>query len=123
MTAEAWSFWIMYIAPILLKGRIAPPYYKNLLLLSEMVCLAIKVEISVDETYDLEEKCAKWVEDYERYCILSLSCLYIDFSFCLDFIFKKAVIGWSFVPVQFTHCSMLPKTSALLGPSGIPGLL
>lgn len=65
-TSEAWCFWTLYLAPILLRDRLPQRYYKHMLLFSEIIALAIKLDITHAEIDLIEEKCIKWVKDYER---------------------------------------------------------
>lgn len=64
-TAEAWSFWICYQAPILLRDRLPTPYYSHLLLLGDIILNSLQLEISRADLQQLREDCIKWVQDYE----------------------------------------------------------
>jgi hypothetical protein len=49
-TAEDWSFWFVYMAPLLLHRRFQhPKYYKHLLLLVKIIKACLKFEISKAE--------------------------------------------------------------------------
>lgn len=63
--AEAYSFWIQYVAPILLKNRLPPKYYAHLLTLRDIVELCLRFEITYEDLAVLEELVVRWVADYE----------------------------------------------------------
>ncbi|KAF5343759.1 hypothetical protein D9758_015334 [Tetrapyrgos nigripes] len=65
MNAEQWSFWALYIAPVVLCRCFMKPHYYN-----HFVEL---YEISREEIDDLEAGFSKWVEEYERSEILPSS--------------------------------------------------
>ncbi|KIK31997.1 hypothetical protein CY34DRAFT_29486, partial [Suillus luteus UH-Slu-Lm8-n1] len=67
-TAEAWGFWFMYLAPILLRNRFPrQKYYVHMCKLIGLMKTSIKLEISTEEIDELEEGFATWVEDFERF--------------------------------------------------------
>lgn len=63
--AEGYSFWIQYLAPILLKGRLPDKYYYHLLNLRDIIELALQFEITNSEIATLEQLIIRWVADYE----------------------------------------------------------
>ena len=70
-TAESWSFWFIYVAPIILKNRFPKTrYYKHMLSLVKILKTTLKYEISRKEIDDLEEEIVRWVEKYEKYVTL-----------------------------------------------------
>ncbi|CAA7270366.1 unnamed protein product [Cyclocybe aegerita] len=66
MTAEAWSFWFMYMAPHLLKGRLDSRYHSHACDLVDIMKACTKFSITHDEINDLEKRIIKWVQDYEK---------------------------------------------------------
>jgi hypothetical protein len=75
-TAESWGFWLMYVAPIVLRGRfIKDKYYTYLCALSKIMKTTLKFELTLAEIDDLEEAIIDWVEKYEKY-VLPHSCLF-----------------------------------------------
>lgn len=66
-TAELYSFWIVYAAPILLHQRLPSLYYKHLVKFGTIIKYCLKLTITTEELEDLEEMCISWVEEYERY--------------------------------------------------------
>ncbi|KAF7312876.1 hypothetical protein MKEN_00971900 [Mycena kentingensis (nom. inval.)] len=67
-TAEAWSFWFIYMLPGLLKDRFSDKkYYKHALLLGEIAKMCMQFSISQDEIDILEEKIVLWIQQFELY--------------------------------------------------------
>jgi hypothetical protein len=67
-TAESWSFWFIYLAPALLKGRFQDgKYYQHLCQLVEIMKISLQFSITYDEIDDLEAKIINWVQDYEKF--------------------------------------------------------
>lgn len=67
MTAEAWSFWTMYIAPVLLYGQfIRNAYYQHFIKLVELLRICLKFSISLAEVDQLETGFIEWVVQYEK---------------------------------------------------------
>ncbi|QRW01118.1 Transposase family Tnp2 protein [Ceratobasidium sp. AG-Ba] len=65
--AEAYSFWIQYIAPILLLNRLPEPYYEHFLLMRDIVILSVQLNITTEQVDELEKMVNQWVIDYEKY--------------------------------------------------------
>ncbi|KAG8905503.1 hypothetical protein FRC00_013220 [Tulasnella sp. 408] len=65
-TAELYSFWIVYAAPILLHQRLPSPYYEHLVKFGTIIKYCLKLTITTEELEELEEMCISWVEEYER---------------------------------------------------------
>ena len=66
-TAEAWGFWFMHLAPILLRNRFPRrKYYTHMCKLVSLMKTSIKLEISMEEIDILEQGFAEWVQEYER---------------------------------------------------------
>jgi hypothetical protein len=69
-TAKDWSFWFVYMAPLLLHGQFQyPKYYKHLLLLVEIIKACLKFEISEEDIEILRTDIHKWVAPYELYVL------------------------------------------------------
>jgi hypothetical protein len=56
----------MFIAPILLQGRLKAIYYKHFCLLVDIMKTAIQFSLTRAEIDILEEKIVKWVEEFEQ---------------------------------------------------------
>ncbi|KAF8601363.1 hypothetical protein BDV93DRAFT_395350, partial [Ceratobasidium sp. AG-I] len=65
-TAESYSFWFTYLAPILLNGKLPREYYRHFLAMREIVIWCLQLEISHEEVDALERKVYEWVWDFER---------------------------------------------------------
>jgi len=66
-TAEAWGFWFMHLAPVLLRNRFPRrKYYTHMCKLVSLMKTSIKLEISMEEIDVLEQGFAEWVQEYER---------------------------------------------------------
>ncbi|KAF8680006.1 Transposase family tnp2 [Rhizoctonia solani] len=65
--AKGYSFWMLYLAPILLKGRLPSKYYQHVLDLCEIIELCLRYSIKQAQIDYLEEKIQNWVADYEAY--------------------------------------------------------
>ncbi|KAJ9112909.1 hypothetical protein QFC19_000464 [Naganishia cerealis] len=71
-TAETYSYFLMHLGPIVLKGRLPPYYYDHYLQLSNLSKLLTKLEITVDENSKIRSGLVEWVKGFER-CVTSLS--------------------------------------------------
>lgn len=66
-TAEMYSIWTIYYAPILLKGRFKnPQIYKHFMDLVRLLKLCLEFALSGDQVDELEEGFKQWVLTYER---------------------------------------------------------
>ena len=66
-TAESWSFWTLYIGPVLLRHRFQKAkYYRHFVKLVKLLNLCLQFEISDDEVEVLREGFVEWVEEYEK---------------------------------------------------------
>ncbi|KAF7374016.1 hypothetical protein MSAN_00282000 [Mycena sanguinolenta] len=67
-TAEAWCFWIVYMAPILLAGRFRDEkYYLHACQFSDIVKTCISFQLTYVEIDELEANIIDWVRKYEDY--------------------------------------------------------
>ncbi|QRV83004.1 Transposase family Tnp2 protein [Ceratobasidium sp. AG-Ba] len=64
--AEAFAFWFMYLAPILLSGRLARAYYEHFLAMREIFIWTLDMGITPEQVYTLETMIHDWVKEYER---------------------------------------------------------
>jgi hypothetical protein len=66
-TAESWSFWFMFLAPILLKDRFEDnKYYDHMVRLVDIMKITLQFDITFEQLDVLNEKIINWVEDYEK---------------------------------------------------------
>ncbi|KAF9546385.1 hypothetical protein CPC08DRAFT_738550 [Agrocybe pediades] len=66
-TADTWSFWLLYIGPILLQGRFTQEvYYTHFIELVKLVNMCLQFEIARTDVDVIRKGFASWVEQYER---------------------------------------------------------
>ena len=66
-SADMWSFWTLYLAPILLQDRFRKSkYYVHFIDLVHLLCICMQFEISKAEIERLRAGFKKWVGDYKR---------------------------------------------------------
>jgi hypothetical protein len=66
-SAEMWSFWTTYLAPVLLRRRFQrPKYYAHFVRLVRLVNLCLQFEITAQQIEDIRRGFIEWVEDYEE---------------------------------------------------------
>ena len=70
-SAESWSFWTIYLGPVLLRRRFRNQcYYKHLMELVKLLQICLQFEITTGEVQTVRNGFINWVRDYER-CINS----------------------------------------------------
>ena len=66
MTAEAWSFWVMFIAPIILRNRFQKPrYYAHFMKLVRLVHLCLSFDMKASDINTIRVGFQEWVVEYE----------------------------------------------------------
>jgi hypothetical protein len=67
-SAEMWSFWTLYLGPVLLRRRFQnQKYYKHFIRLVRLLNICLQFEITDDEIEEIRSGFIQWVQDYERY--------------------------------------------------------
>ena len=67
MTAEAWSFWVMYIAPIILRDRFTKPrYYTHFMKLVHLIHLCLSYDMKASDINAIRIGFQEWVVEYEK---------------------------------------------------------
>jgi hypothetical protein len=67
MIAETWSFFTLYLAPILLHGKFKNPvYYHHFIDLVKLINICLLLELTEEQVDELELGFRDWVEEYER---------------------------------------------------------
>lgn len=67
LSADMWSFWTLYLAPVLLRNRFKKPeYFTHFIELVHLLHICMQFEISAAEIEELRTGFKKWVEDYQR---------------------------------------------------------
>ena len=66
-TADSWSFWALYLGPVLLRGRFSKEaYYKHFVSLIKLLRKCLQFELTRDELTEIREGFQDWVKMYER---------------------------------------------------------
>ncbi|QRV73575.1 Transposase family tnp2 [Ceratobasidium sp. AG-Ba] len=63
--AEAFSFWFMYLAPILLNGQLARTF-RHFLAMCEIFIWCLNMKITPEQVNELEIMIREWVQEYKR---------------------------------------------------------
>ncbi|KAI9449315.1 hypothetical protein BJY52DRAFT_1206401 [Lactarius psammicola] len=67
-TADMWSFWTLYISPVLLWCQFHNvKYYKHFILLVKLLTMCLKFKITDEEIDFVRNGFVDWVENYERF--------------------------------------------------------
>jgi hypothetical protein len=75
ITADMYSFWALYIGPVLLRRRFRnEKYYNHFVELVVLLHICLKFEITRDDIQTLRDGFIKWVQDYEKSV---LNCCYV----------------------------------------------
>jgi hypothetical protein len=70
-SAEAQSFWTLYLGPILLRRRFRNQrYYKHFVELVKLLQICLQFEITTEEVQTVRDGFINWVQDYEKWVIL-----------------------------------------------------
>ncbi|KAF5342809.1 hypothetical protein D9758_013364 [Tetrapyrgos nigripes] len=65
-TADSWSFWILYLGPVLLEKRFRRAiYYNHFISFVKLVKLCLEYEYNRDDIGTIREGWIKWVRDFE----------------------------------------------------------
>jgi hypothetical protein len=72
-TAEACSFWTLYLAPPLLRDRLPGEFYRHFIDLVKLLNACLEFEMDRSKISALREGFAAWVEQYKQY-VLRSSC-------------------------------------------------
>lgn len=66
-TADSWSFWTLFLGPVLLRRRFAhQKYYDHFIDLVVLLHICLQFTITSDDVVRLREGFASWVEKYEQ---------------------------------------------------------
>lgn len=77
-TADSWSFWALYLGPVLLKGCFQKEiYYKHFVKLIKLLRLCLQFEITSEECSEIREGFQDWVETFEK-SVMEFHCSSID---------------------------------------------
>ncbi|KAF5349012.1 hypothetical protein D9758_012678 [Tetrapyrgos nigripes] len=65
--AEMWSFWTMYLGPVLLHKCLGKKYYDHFLLLVKLLTKCLQFEITTEEVNEIRMGFIEWIQKYEKY--------------------------------------------------------
>src|ERR1700733_177505 len=66
-SAEAWSFWALYVGPVLLRRRFRKQrYYAHFIRLVKLLQMCLQFEITTEEIKTIRDGFITWVKDYEK---------------------------------------------------------
>ncbi|PPR00971.1 hypothetical protein CVT24_000267 [Panaeolus cyanescens] len=68
--AESYSNWTLFIAPIVLRNRLASKYYKHFMQLCQLILQCISFNITEADLESIESGFRDWVQKYEKYYYL-----------------------------------------------------
>ncbi|CEL62283.1 hypothetical protein RSOLAG1IB_10347 [Rhizoctonia solani AG-1 IB] len=71
-TAESWSFWLVYVGPVVLHGRLPGEYYEHYLQLVSILKRLLDLENTVEQIEQLREDIVDYVETFEKYVLNSI---------------------------------------------------
>lgn len=73
-SAEMWSFWTLYLGPVLLRRRFRrQKYYGHFVRLVRLLNLCLQFELTDDDIEEIRVGFIEWVKDYEECVHLSLT--------------------------------------------------
>ncbi|KAF5364426.1 hypothetical protein D9758_010711 [Tetrapyrgos nigripes] len=67
INAEMWSFWTMYLGPVLLRKRLSRKFYDHFILLVKLLNKCLQFEITTEEVNEIRQGFVEWVQKYEKY--------------------------------------------------------
>jgi Transposase family tnp2 len=66
-TADSWSFWALYLGPVLLRGKfLKNTYYNHFIKLVKLIQICLQFEIEREDIAKLRVGFQEWVEEYEK---------------------------------------------------------
>lgn len=65
-TAESFSYFLLFLGPIVLKDRLPFVYYRHFLKLSDLGRKITRVEIETQIMPELRQGLGEWVREYEK---------------------------------------------------------
>jgi hypothetical protein len=74
-SADMWSFWTIYIGPVVLRRRFQrPKYYAHFVRLVQLLCICLQFEITDANIEDVRVGFVQWVQEYEQYVTYPKRC-------------------------------------------------
>lgn len=67
ISADMWSFWVLFVGPVVLQNHFRhPKYFKHFVSLVSLINICLQRKISRDEIDRLEQGFGDWVEGYQK---------------------------------------------------------
>lgn len=67
MSADMWSFWVLFVGPVVLRNRFhRPKYFKHFVTLVSLINICLQRKISREEIDKLERGFENWVRGYQE---------------------------------------------------------
>lgn len=67
MTADTWSFWTLYLGPVLLRHQFSDPkYYRRFVRLVKLLHLCLQFKVKREEITEVREGFIRWFQEYEE---------------------------------------------------------
>ncbi|KAK7444781.1 hypothetical protein VKT23_015098 [Stygiomarasmius scandens] len=71
--ADSWSFWLMYLAPVLLHNKFKQrDYYNHFVEFAKIIIFCMDFQVERAKIPTFREQCVNWVLEFERYAFLFL---------------------------------------------------
>lgn len=65
-TAESYSYFLIHLGPIILKGRLAGRYYRHFLTPAHLSKLLTKMELTLEEVETIDRGLVAWIREFEE---------------------------------------------------------
>ena len=67
ISADMWSFWVLFVGPVVLQNRFRhPKYFRHFVKLVSLLNICLQRKISHEEIDELEKGFESWVKDYQK---------------------------------------------------------
>lgn len=102
-SAEMWSFWTMYIGPVLLRQRFKKPkYYTHFIRLVELLHICLQFEYTDEDIEEVRAGFSQWVLNYEMYYRSFIYFFLLTSS--AGYTINMILSGCQPVPLPSMHC-------------------
>jgi len=120
ISADMWSFWVLFIGPVVLQNHFRhPKYFKHFVSLVSLINTCLQRKISQDEIDNLEKGFESWVEGYQKWVFHILS---VGETYSLQgSIIKITPNGFLYAPSHSMPSSIFPKVFVAGDLSGVTG--
>ncbi|GAB1520630.1 hypothetical protein RhiTH_003712 [Rhizoctonia solani] len=100
---ETWAFWLVFIGPVVLRGRLAKKYYEHYLELVEIMKCLTSVTNTTARIEQLRDEIAHYVKGFKELCVCKLT-LHALLHVADDVLHCGPVwVAWSFCMERYCH--------------------